>query len=181
MKFLNLEGRKVRLQLWDQGNSVNPQSTFNPLFTRHVSGCIVVANTSNPASITKAAQWKEQFDQQTKVYDEPSIPCTLFINHDCEENALDGNKAESRADTQKELSHVTTRLNYNRITEFEELAEKEKNGYFGVYHVTIGQPETIYESFENFTSRMIDEQEYAQRTFTIGSTFFDDYTIKNNI
>jgi hypothetical protein len=27
---------------------------------------------------------------------------------------------------------------------------------------------------------MIEENEYAQRTFTIGSTFFDDFTIKTN-
>jgi|TARA_B110001450_G_C17637246_1_gene487709 hypothetical protein len=41
-----------------------------------------VANTSNPDSIVKAAKWKKQFDKITKVKDEPSIPCTLFINHD---------------------------------------------------------------------------------------------------
>ena len=27
---------------------------------------------------------------------------------------------------------------------------------------------------------MIEENEYAQRTFTIGSTFFDEFTIKTN-
>jgi hypothetical protein len=52
------------------------------LFTRHVSGCIIVANTSNPDSIKKAQIWKEHFDEKTKVKDEPTIPCTLFINHD---------------------------------------------------------------------------------------------------
>ena len=70
------------------------------MYTRHVSGCIVVANTSNPASITKAAQWKEQFDKMTKVKDEPSIPCTLFINHDkiesvAEEDPFDNLRAEN--------------------------------------------------------------------------------------
>ena len=70
------------MQLWDQGANINPKTTFQPLYTRHVSGCIVVANSSNPDSIAKAAVWKEQFDKITKVKDEPSIPCTLFINHD---------------------------------------------------------------------------------------------------
>lgn len=41
-----------------------------------------MANTSNPDSIAKAAAWKRYFDKITKVKDEPSIPCTLFINHD---------------------------------------------------------------------------------------------------
>lgn len=48
LKILKIEGQKVRVQLWDQGNNINPKTTFQPLYTRHVSGCIVVANTSNP-------------------------------------------------------------------------------------------------------------------------------------
>jgi hypothetical protein len=87
---MKIDGKKVRLQLWDQGANINPKTTFQPLFTRHVSGCIVVANTSNPASITKAAKWKEQFDKMTKVKDEPSIPCTLFINHDIKDQKVRG-------------------------------------------------------------------------------------------
>ena len=82
LKFMYIDGKKVRLQLWDQGQKYNPQTTFQPLFTRHVSGCIIVANTSNPDSIKKAQIWKEYFDEKTKVKDEPTIPCTLFINHD---------------------------------------------------------------------------------------------------
>jgi len=82
LKIMNIDGQKIRAQLWDQGANINPKTTFQPLYTRHVSGCIVVANTSNPDSIVKASLWKEQFDKITKVKDEPSIPCTLFINHD---------------------------------------------------------------------------------------------------
>ena len=71
--------------MWDQQHNVDPESTFQPLFTRNVSGCIVIANTSNPDSIVKAQKWKETFDKITKVKNEPSLPCTLFINHDISE------------------------------------------------------------------------------------------------
>jgi signal recognition particle receptor subunit beta len=61
---------------------MNPQTTFQPLYTRHVSGCIIVANTSNPKSLERAFRWKEVFDKKTKVPDEPPVPATIFINHD---------------------------------------------------------------------------------------------------
>lgn len=82
LKILRIDGRKVRVQLWDQGSNMNPQTTFQPLFVRHVSGCIIVANTSNPKSIERAYKWKMMFDKMTKIPDEPSVPATLFINHD---------------------------------------------------------------------------------------------------
>ena len=72
----------MRVQLWDQGSNMNPQTTFQPLYTRHVSGCIIVANTSNPKSLERAYRWKEVFDKKTKVPDEPPVPATIFINHD---------------------------------------------------------------------------------------------------
>ena len=61
---------------------MNAQSVFQPLYTRHCSGCVIVANTSNPRSLEQAHRWKEFFDKKTKVPNEPSIPATLFINHD---------------------------------------------------------------------------------------------------
>ena len=61
---------------------MSPQTTFQPLYTRHVSGCIIVANTSNPKSLERAFRWKEVFDKKTKVPDEPPVPATIFINHD---------------------------------------------------------------------------------------------------
>ena len=61
---------------------MNPQTTFQPLHTRHVSGCIIVASTSNPKSLERAFRWKEVFDKKTKVPDEPPVPATIFINHD---------------------------------------------------------------------------------------------------
>ena len=70
------------MQLWDQGRQVNPQATFQPLFTRNVSACIVMAKTSNKRSLEKAHMWKEYFERKTRGRGEPVIPCTLFVNHD---------------------------------------------------------------------------------------------------
>ena len=47
LKIINVDGEKVRLQVWDQGNASDPSTTFQPLFTRHAAGCIVVASTIN--------------------------------------------------------------------------------------------------------------------------------------
>ena len=41
-----------------------------------------MASTSNPKSLERAYRWKEVFDKRTKVADEPSVPATIFINHD---------------------------------------------------------------------------------------------------
>lgn len=105
-----------------------------------------MANTSNPSSIIKAAKWKEQFDKMTKAQDEPSIPCTLFINHDSTESnknvtkSLNLNQSDCLIQpTQEEsdrLSHHS--INYDKMIEFENLAKKEINGYFGIYHISIG-------------------------------------------
>lgn len=34
----------------------------------------------------RAHKWKEMFEKKTKVPDEPSVPATIFINHDIELN-----------------------------------------------------------------------------------------------
>lgn len=50
LKVLKVEGERVRLQIWDQVCK-DPQSTFNPLFSRHAAGCIIVANSLNVKTI----------------------------------------------------------------------------------------------------------------------------------
>ena len=76
-----INGTKVRIQLWDQGNQTHPESTFQPLFTRHAAGCIVVAYTSNLETLRKAEYWKKYYDLKTKVVNDLSYPSVLFINH----------------------------------------------------------------------------------------------------
>ena len=58
IKILTVENEmgeleKVRLQLWDQGQSKDPASTFLPLFSRHTAGCIVVGSAMNLATLKK--------------------------------------------------------------------------------------------------------------------------------
>ena len=56
-----------------------------------------------------------------------------------------------------QADNINTPINQQRILDFEEKADKEVNGYFGIYHVTTSQQGSVYESFENFISRMIEE------------------------
>jgi hypothetical protein len=37
------------------------------------------------------------------------------------------------------------------------MAQTDKHGFFGVYHVSLGQPESITDAFENFLLRIIEE------------------------
>jgi hypothetical protein len=50
-----------------------------------------------------------------------------------------------------------TLVDQNNIKNFEKLAQTDKHGFFGVYHVSLGQPESISEAFENFLQRIIEE------------------------
>ena len=78
-----------------------------------------------------------------------------------------------------EAPHHYSKVEHKMKDELEKLANCEQNGYFGIYHVSICQPETVHQSFENFVQRMLQEQEFTQRTHTLDSHFFDEYTIKN--
>lgn len=53
---------------------------------------------------------------------------------------------------------ANTPINQERIHHLEEQANKEKYGYFGIYHMTTSQEGSVYESFENFISRMIEDE-----------------------
>ena len=57
-------------------------STFQPLYIRNISGCIIVANSTNSKSMERAQRWKDYFDKKTKIPNEPNVPACLFINHD---------------------------------------------------------------------------------------------------
>ena len=53
LKIIKVDGEKVRLQVWDQGNAKDPISTFQPLFVRHAAACIVVASTVDENSLKR--------------------------------------------------------------------------------------------------------------------------------
>ena len=42
LKIVNINGLKVRVQLWDMAGNKDPASVFSPLFVRNAVGCIVV-------------------------------------------------------------------------------------------------------------------------------------------
>lgn len=82
LKILQIDGQKVRIQLWDQGSHMGASATFQPLYIRNISGCIIVANSTNYKSLERAQRWKDYFDKKTKIPNEPNVPACLFINHD---------------------------------------------------------------------------------------------------
>ena len=124
--------------------------------------------------------------KESETFDEPSF---LNDNDDLDRLNLDP-KIRSFATTEKRqndssidpsslnINTINTPINQTRILEFEKKAKMEKHGFFGVYHVSTTQSDTVFDSFENFLQRMIEDEEYARRTFSVASDFFDQYTIK---
>ena len=53
MKIWNINGVKVRVQLWDMAGSVDPTTTYAPLFIRNAVGCIIVGRADNSKSISE--------------------------------------------------------------------------------------------------------------------------------
>jgi len=53
LKIMNVNGEKLRIQLWDTASSHDVGSAFAPLFVRNAVGCIVVANPASTTSMLK--------------------------------------------------------------------------------------------------------------------------------
>ena len=67
-----------------------------------------------------------------------------------------------------------TLVDYENKNLLEKLAQVDSKAFFGVYHVSLGQPETVYQAFKNFLSRVIEEQKNTFRTETNDSKLFED-------
>ena len=77
---------------------------------------------------------EKHFDDLTKANDEPSFPCTLFINH----------------------HEMIPFEDKQRMTNLE-LQAGEPGTFYGIYHVCVNDKDSIYQAFENFASRILDE------------------------
>ena len=120
--------------------------------------------------------------------DEPCVPCTLFINHDDlkeEDECQDDQESLGLMDQQPDDCTETDDLHaspvdYQKQQKYEKLAKQEKNCYFGVYHISARNPQSVYESFENLIARVTEEEKYSKglRTQTLASNFFDEYSVK---
>eukprot|EP00347_Sterkiella_histriomuscorum_P020206 403338691 len=87
LKILNVNGKKIRLQLWDIGgntdpNTAFPNTAFTPLFIRNAIGCVIVAKSDDPKSLSNVIDWKTCFDYQTtaSLY-QTALPTMILINH----------------------------------------------------------------------------------------------------
>jgi GTPase SAR1 family protein len=81
LKIININGMKVRVQLWDSAGGTDPASSFAPLFIRNAVGCVVVANAENAKSLREMTKWRSEFNSYTQMPRQPALPCCFFINH----------------------------------------------------------------------------------------------------
>ncbi|CDW78483.1 rab1 small gtp-binding protein [Stylonychia lemnae] len=70
LKILNVNGQKVRVQLWDMAGGQDTTSAFAPLFIRNAVGCIIIASSNNQKSIN-----------EQDIPGLPSLPAALVVNH----------------------------------------------------------------------------------------------------
>lgn len=54
------------------------------------------------------------------------------------------------------------------------MANIDAAGFFGTYHVSLGQPESICDSFENFLSRILSEERRRRYDSSVSKLFADD-------
>lgn len=78
-----------------------------------------------------------------------------------------------------QLNTFKTNIDHALESHYEQLALTDKKSYFGVYHVSLGEPESIIEAFESFLRRMVDEEDHLRRSSTTDSKFYHDDTIKS--
>ena len=101
------------------------QATFQPLYIRNISGCIIVANSSNSKSMERAQRWKDYFDKKTKIPNEPNVPACLFINHDdAERSAQLMQNLPSFSSGDRRTSTITPRQNMS-IGKFKDVSDSD--------------------------------------------------------
>ena len=66
-------------------------------------------------------------------------------------------------------------------SQFEKIANTDQKGFFGVYHVSMGQPESVCDAFENFIQRIIQEESIHSRKSSNDSRFYADETLKSRM
>jgi hypothetical protein len=72
-----------------------------------------------------------------------------------------------------------TAIDTEGIKLYEDLAQTESSEFFGVYHVTLGQPDTIINAFEGFIERLIEESNNFHRRNTDDSKLLEDDSMRS--
>ena len=65
-------------------------------------------------------------------------------------------------------------IDNENIPKFEKIANIDQAGFFGTYHVSMGQPDTICEAFENFIARILTEKQRRRYDSSVSKIFADD-------
>lgn len=72
------------------------------------------------------------------------------------------------------MQKYKTCVDNENIPKLEKIANIDSAGFFGTYHVSMGQPETITEAFENFIQRILSEKQRRRYESSVSKIFADD-------
>lgn len=76
---------------------------------------------------------------------------------------------------------IRTVIDQDKMVEFEQLAGVDRHAFYGVYHVSLGQVDTVAEAFEGFLSRILDDEELNSRALSNDSRLFEDTMISRKM
>eukprot|EP00347_Sterkiella_histriomuscorum_P016369 403353452 len=143
MKIMDVNDRKVRLQLWEIAGSSNAQHAFAPLFIRNAVGCVIMANANNSKSIKEVKKWKQKFDESTSLPSEKQLPSAIFINHISQDDSSDD--VSKSIEIKPKLKALCS-----------ELQEELK---IPIFHINALTSQNLLEAFQGFMSTVIKHQE----------------------
>jgi len=75
----NFQGKSLRLQLWDIAGQ-DRFTAVSKLYVKGALGCIIVADITNPDSLTGALRWKEVIEENADHVDGKMIPMVILQN-----------------------------------------------------------------------------------------------------
>lgn len=79
LKILDVDGESVRVQLWDLAGQ-DRLGGISKLYCRDSNGALVVCDVTNPATVERAIDWKQQIDENMRLADGSAIPMILCVN-----------------------------------------------------------------------------------------------------
>lgn len=93
LRKYDVDGRQVMLQLWDIAGQDRFGSIYR-VFYQHAFGAVVVFDVTDPTTLIKAKEWKEQVDAKCSLPNEKPLPVWLCANKSDLEASVDFDKLD---------------------------------------------------------------------------------------
>lgn len=95
VKHVNVNGKEVRLQLWDIAGQERFGSSASKVYYKEALGALLVYDISRPQTFDTVAKWKTEIDSMVRLPDgEGAIPVVL-IGNKCDVEMGDGQVDQS--------------------------------------------------------------------------------------